>query len=142
MTTNYIQHNIERILNDPLHPDAVKAYSTRTMQEALTLTGIKLHCGRNDLITTIIKDKKVTQALSRADILYIDQLITADCPMNIQEFDAPVNNLTEDDEYASWGRTVLKHIRKWHRTQLPATTQLDNLTDACIEIWTDGSLKD
>ena len=146
-TAAFINHTVERILNDDIATDALRAYTIRGSAKCFLKHKIHIAEGRTDLIETVISDKNIVKALLKGDIRYASQMLNNGIPMNISQFDkldldAPGSRQHMDnDPYEGWGREVVKKIRQWHRATTEEETHEQVYNESLINIYTDGSLK-
>lgn len=153
-TAGFINHSVDRILNDTHTNDAVRAYTLRIGKDCFSRQNITIANGRTDNITHLRLDTNITRALYKADIQYISQLHNKPgSTINISQFDqldmdAPVElkrkHVEEiDDPYNGWGRTVLKQARSWTAANShPIITTGEPSPTRYAQIFTDGSLRD
>ena len=142
----YIQHSVDKILNDPLHTLSVKAYTTRHLMRNTPRLKLQLLSGISNEVSTQFKDTKITAALHKADIRWMEQLLLDGYPITTKQFDKLNIDTPTDayltDKYDGWGKGVAATVRKWFLKRptlaIPQATQIEQ---EVVNVYTDGSKK-
>ena len=149
-SASYINHCVNRIMNDQISCEAVKCCTIRTSESAFKNLKLTLHDGKSDQLSKVTKlDQVVIKALHNADVRYISQLCVDSIAMTKSQFDEiamnapPFRSTTEEpdqDIYEGWGKLVLKEVRAYLRAS-KITEQNDRILTGNIDIFSDGSVK-
>lgn len=141
-TTGFINHSVEKILNDPLHTLSVKACTLKHLEKMAPRTHIRMLSGMTDNITDNFADQKIQQALHKADIRWMPHLLLNGRPITTKQFDllqidAPTS--IDPDMYDGWGHKIAAHTRKWIMKKSPTTSTTPDINENPVDLYTDGS---